>query len=39
MLSAESQVDGTIDWWKDKGLTTVSGEVPVIPVFSKLLGS
>ena len=42
MLSGESQVDALIDWLKDKGLTrkssclvTVSGEVPVIPVFSK----
>ena len=24
MLSAESQVDAMIDWWKDKGLTRKS---------------
>ena len=24
MLSAESYVDGMIDWWKDKGLTRKS---------------
>ena len=47
MLSAESQVDVVIDWWKDKGLTRkslvfseliVSGKVPVILLFSNPVG-